>query len=181
MARDPNYLDPNAAANLVAPISVLNVPRAPVLAAPAAPVSAAPVDPVVAASQFTYARNSKWVRPGEHSYNTPLAPAEELHFRKWLTDNDVPFNPDAKVTDYDMRGFWKALQSGDQRAASAVDTNDNRLHYPDYWKTPYHETFSGESQWANPEKAPHWNDKDQLVTPEGEVIFDDRAPKKGET
>lgn len=82
--------------------------------------------------------------------------------------------------DYDMRGFWKALQAGDPLAQAAIDPNDQRMHYPDYWKTPYHETFSAESQWADPKKAPSWNDKDQLVMPDGTVIFDDREANKSE-
>ena len=72
---------------------------------------------------------------------------EEPAFRKWVKDNKVPFDPDAKgPQDYDMRGFWKALQAGDEKAKSGIDPNDGKLHYPDYWKTPYHETFSAESQ-----------------------------------
>jgi hypothetical protein len=115
-----------------------------------------------------------YVRPGKHVYNTQLPADAEAKFRAWTTQNGVPFNPDAPVSDYDMRGFWKALQSGDPKASSAVDPNDNRLHYPDYWKTPYHATFSNESQWATPD-APRWNDKDQLIDKSGKVIFDDRA------
>lgn len=74
-----------------------------------------------------------------------------------------------------MRGFYSALSNGDERASPAVDPNDGRMHYPDYWKTPYHETFSNESQWANPDTAPKWNDKDQLITTDGNVLYDDRA------
>jgi hypothetical protein len=73
-----------------------------------------------------------------------------------------------------MRGFWKGLQDADTQAKSAVDPNDGKLHYPDYWKTPYHETFSNQSKWAN-EKAPRWTDDDKLITPDGRVLFDDRA------
>jgi hypothetical protein len=146
----------------------------PVVVAP--PVVASPVDP----AQQYYQRNQAYVRPGEFVYNTPLQPNEEVSFRKWLTDNKVPFDSSAATTDYDMRGFWKALQAGSPTAKSAVDPNDKRLHYPDYWKTPYHQTFSNESQWANPQTAPKWNDKDQLVAPNGTILFDDRAPKNKE-
>lgn len=99
---------------------------------------------------------------------------DETAFRGWLKKNNVPFNADAPVTDYDMRGFYKGLQSGDPKAASAIDPNDSRLHYPDYWKTPYHETFSQESQWATP-TAPQWNSLDQLISPGGRIKFDDRT------
>jgi hypothetical protein len=128
-------------------------------------------------AQAIFARNKAYLAPGEHTYNTPLAPEQEAQFRAWVAQNAVPFDPNAHVTDYDMRGFWKAIQEGDPRAATAVDPNDGKLHYNDYWKTPYHESFSNESQWANPATAPHWNEKDQLVAPDGRVLYDDRAPK----
>lgn len=127
--------------------------------------------------QANYGRNQTWTKPGAQNFNTPLTPTEEQQFQQWLATNKVPFDPNQPVQDYDMRGFWKALMSGDPKAQSAVDPNDKRLHYPDYWKTPYHQTFSNESQWADPKKAPHWNEKDQLVMPDGTVIFDDRAQK----
>jgi hypothetical protein len=123
-----------------------------------------------------FERNKQWMAPGAATFNTDLADKEQ-DFRLWVQQNKVPFDP-AQVSpqDYDMRGFWAALMGGDPRAASAVDPNDQRLHYPDYWKTPYHETFSNESQWASP-NAPRWNDRDQLIAPDGTVLFDDRAPK----
>ena len=124
-----------------------------------------------------FVRNSKWLSEGQHTYNTPLPPEQEAQFRAWVTENKIPFELDQKITDYDMRGFWKALQAGDPIAKSAVDPNDKKLHYPDYWKTPYHETFSNESQWANKKTAPHWTKDDKLVAPDGTVLFDDRAKK----
>lgn len=125
------------------------------------------------------ARNAAYVAPGAHTYNTQLALPDELQFRQWLAQNNVPFDPNAPVSDYDMRGFWQGMQNGKPQAASAIDPNDGRLHYPDYWKTPYHETFSGESQWATP-VAPLWNDQDQLVAPSGRILFDDRQQPKGD-
>jgi N12 class adenine-specific DNA methylase len=121
-----------------------------------------------------YERNKAWTKPGTEKYRTDLSPAEEAQFKAWVKANNVP-NDDRPQSDYDMRGFWKALQAKDPKATSAVDPNDKRMHYPDYWKTPYHETFSAESQWADPKKAPKWNDKDQLVGQDGKVLFDDRA------
>src|SRR5208282_6079106 len=120
-----------------------------------------------------YTRNKAWIKPGAQGFNTPLG-VREPQFRKWVKDNKIPFDPDEKNSDYDMRGFWKALQSGDPKAQSAIDSNDKQLHYPDYWKTPYHQTFSNESQWATPD-APSWNDQDQLVDKSGNVLFDDKA------
>lgn len=120
-----------------------------------------------------FQRNSAWLAPGDHVYNTDLGP-HEAAFQQWVQQNKVPFDVHSGITDYDMRGFWAALQVGDPKALTAVDPNDKRLHYPDYWKTPYHESFSAESQWADPDKAPKWNEKDQLVAPDGTVIYDDR-------
>lgn len=119
-------------------------------------------------------RNQAYIAPGAHTFNTPLPPADESKFREWLVQAKVPFDPEAMVSDYDMRGFWAALQKGDPIAKSAIDPNDSKWHYPDYWKTPLHQTFSAESQWANPKTAPKWNHQDQLVSPGGAVVFDDR-------
>lgn len=124
-----------------------------------------------------FSRNSAWVLPGDHTYNTTLDPAQEKAFGAWVSQNNVPFDITAPVSDYDMRGFWQALQAGDSRAKSAVNPNDQQIHYPDYWKTPYHKTFSAESQWADPKKAPVWNEQDQLVLPNGSVIYDERAAR----
>ena len=117
------------------------------------------------------------VRILPQNYNTALAPLDEFAFRQWVSQNKVPFNPDAQSSDYDMRGFWRALQSKDPRAKAAVNPNDQQLHYPDVWKTPQHETFSSESQWAAP-GAPEWNESDQLVSAGGRILKDERAPQQ---
>jgi len=119
-----------------------------------------------------FTQNQPFVRPVPSTYNTNLGSMEPL-FRSWVAKNKVPFNPDAQASDYDMRGFYQALMQGNPRAQSAVDPNDARLHFPDYWKTPMHQTFSNESQWAMPD-APQWNPTDQLVAPSGRILFDDR-------
>ena len=118
--------------------------------------------------------NPAFVKPGNHTFNTQLPLPDELRFNTWLKENNVPFNPRESVTDYDMRGFWSALQQGNPIAQSSVNPNDQQMHYPDYWKTPYHPSFSSDSQWASP-TAPTWNDKDQLVGPDGAVLYDERA------
>src|SRR5712675_1393891 len=52
------------------------------------------------------ARNRPYVQPNlRSSYNTQLAPLDEMAFRGWLKKNNVPFDPNAAGTDYDMRGF----------------------------------------------------------------------------
>src|SRR6202035_445501 len=123
-----------------------------------------------AGSNPVFERNSQWVKPGEHIYNTPLPAPQEQAFRQWAQANRVPFDVNAGVTDYDMRGFWLALQQGDPKAQSAVNPNDKQIHFPDYWKTPFHQTFSAESKWATPD-APKWNERDQLIDNSGKVIF----------
>ena len=118
-------------------------------------------------------RNQPFVKPGATDYATKLDPADEQRFRAWVKANRVPFNPDDPTADYDMRGFWQALQKGDPKARQAIDPNDNRMHFPDFWKTPYDYTFSAESKFANGD-APRWTNDDKLVTPKGVVMFDDR-------
>lgn len=114
----------------------------------------------------------QFIGPAPGNYNTNLG-GDEAEFRSWVAGNRVPFNVNAPMSDYDMRGFFQAFQAGDPRATSAVDPNDSRLHYPDRWKTPSHATFSAESKWAEP-GAPQWTSDDRLVSPSGRVLFDDR-------
>lgn len=124
-----------------------------------------------------YERNTQWTKPGltDKDFRTNLSSEEETSFKKWVKENNIPFE-DSSQSDYDMRGFWKGMQTGDPAAHQAVNNNDHRIHFSDKWKTPYHHSFSRESQWATPD-APTWNDKDQLIDKNGKVIFDERAPK----
>jgi len=114
------------------------------------------------------------------SYNTTLSPLDEFAYRQWVAQNNVPTDPNSIAPqDYDMRGFYRALQQGNPMAKSAIDPNDNRLHYPDFWKTPMHQTFSNQSQWASP-NAPQWTpNEDQLAASNGRILFDDKAPADG--
>lgn len=115
---------------------------------------------------------AKWAKPGP--YVTKLTSEEEGRFQKWVKTHNVPFENDTETSDYDMRGFWKALTSGDPRAKQALSKFDKRMHFPDIWKTPYHKTFSNESMYANKD-APHW-EGDRLVDKDGNVIADE-TPK----
>jgi hypothetical protein len=99
-----------------------------------------------------------------------LDPEAEQQFQVWAKSNNVPI-----TDDYDMRAFWKALSGGDPRARTAINPNDHALHFPDTFKTLLHQSFSGESIYANPaSKPPKWNQRDQLVDARGRVIFDER-------
>jgi hypothetical protein len=121
------------------------------------------------------ARNKAYAKPPPAGgYLTTLSPKEEDAFQAWVKQNAIPFDA-SPTADYDMRGFWKGLMTGDPRAHTDVNPNDKRLHFSDYWKTPYHKSFSAESQWAT-DQAPRWNDKDQLVLPNGQVVVDEREP-----
>lgn len=111
------------------------------------------------------------VMPGD--YNTKLPQMDEFQFRQWLQQNQVPFNPNAGATDYDMRGFYQAAQQQQPGISTQVNPNDNRVHYPDRFKTPMHQSFSNESQWAGP-NAPQWVNDSQLAAPSGRVVFDER-------
>lgn len=109
------------------------------------------------------------------SENTKLDLLNELAFRDWVARNKVPFDPGAGNSDYDMRGFYRALQQGNPAAATAVNPNDQLLHYPDYWKNPSHQTFSSESRLAGAD-APSWINDSQLASPNGRILYDEKEP-----
>jgi len=109
------------------------------------------------------ARNQAWAIPGP--YETPLNPNQEKDFRNWVAANKIPFDPDEKIQDYDMRGFYKAMLE------NKVARDPNNMHFPDTFKTPYHESFSNESQYANFD-APRWIDN-RLIDRTGNVVFDE--------
>jgi len=122
--------------------------------------------------QQLLARNMAYAQPDWQSKMTQLTPEQEIAFQQWVQANSVPFNPNDKYPDYDMRGYYQSLQQGtaEQPAVNAVD---QQLHYPDTYKTPYHESFSAESQWAAP-GAPTW-EGEKLVSPTGEVVYETKA------
>jgi hypothetical protein len=123
-------------------------------------------------------RNMAYAKPSSTDYTTQLTPGEEIQFRDWVGQNAVRFDPDNPVQDYDMRGFWKGLVTGDPNARSGVNPNDHMLHFNDHWKTPLHHSFSNESIYATP-MAPSWNEQDQLRMPmNGAVVFDERKFNK---
>lgn len=124
-------------------------------------------------NQAAFEHNRGYAAQSAKGYQTELAPQEQQKFDQWVKDNHVPYDS-SPTADYDMRGFWKGLQSGDPHAKTGINPNDHALHYSDYWKTPYHKSFSRESQYAT-QDAPSWNEKDQLVDRSGKVVYDERA------
>jgi len=124
-------------------------------------------------------RNVPWSQQNWQTQMAKLSPEKETQFLQWVKQNQVPVNLTSQTPDYDMRGFWLALQNKDPRAMTAVNPTDKKLHYPDYWKTPYHKSFSNESQWAK-SNAPKWQQSGEtsyLATPQGQVIFVERPEK----
>lgn len=104
-------------------------------------------------------------QPNRQALQTQLPPEQEAAFQQWVNTGNVPMS-----NDYDMRGYWTALQQGKAQPPK-VDPNDGRLHYPDTFKLPGHETLSSESKYAGPD-APSWKG-DELVSPSGKVVFQD--------
>jgi hypothetical protein len=104
------------------------------------------------------ARWASYAKPG--TYTTQLNPGDEAQFQQWVKQNRIPWQ-DTPNADYDMRGYWQARQRGDRLAQQDQKTR----HFPDKWKTPYHSTFSRESQYALP-TAGHWEGQ-TFVPPNG--------------
>ena len=69
-------------------------------------------------------------------YNTELSSEDESRFQEWARKE----NRAGDVYDYDLRGAWKELQSGDME-------EDARGHLGDKYKKPNHPTFSDQSQY----------------------------------
>jgi hypothetical protein len=67
-------------------------------------------------------------------YNTKLSKTDEAKFQEWAKAN----NKLNDVYDYDIRGAWKAMQSGKM-------SPDERGHLGDLYKKPNHPTFSDQS------------------------------------
>lgn len=109
-------------------------------------------------------------KPGP--WQTFLSLPDELNFQSWVKRNNIPFNLQDKTPDYDMRGYYKALMAGNPQAQQAFSNN----HFPDTWKTPYHQTFSNESIYANPLIAPHWSGN-KLFDVFGNLVKDESGGK----
>lgn len=88
----------------------------------------------------------------DKNYNTILTPEQEAKYREWV--KTLPANLQSDY-DYDLRGAWLV-----------GDVPDENGHMTDYWKKPWHPTFSVESrysstetpggEWHGEEFAPSW-------------------------
>lgn len=112
--------------------------------------------------------DSSYTKPG--SYTTKLDPVREGQFQQWVKTNKVPWKDDPKA-DYDMRGYFLDHVIGGKGQGTAVSKFDDKQHFPDTYKTPYHATFSEESKYALP-GAPHW-EEDRLIDRHGNVVADE--------
>jgi len=112
-----------------------------------------------------YVHNAPFAQASSTHYQTKLTPQQEVQFRQWVAKNRVPFNPNAVLTDYDMRGYWKANQAHLWHGTAGV------THFPDLYKTPYDTTFSGESMYAKPRTPFVWRGNTLVDERDGQVIF----------
>lgn len=117
----------------------------------------------------TFFRNRGFAVPPPHAggYTTPLNDLQLGMFLRWPQRERVPYDPWAyqPVQDYDMPGeYLRMLRGGVQR-------NPFGGRFTDLGKTPYHESFSGESLYALPGPiTPRWQG-DALIGPDGSVFF----------
>jgi len=118
-------------------------------------------------------RNKQWAKPN-WKITTFKTDKEEQDFQDWVKNYKVPFDPNDTRPDYDMRGYYKDFKADPEATKTMINPNDGKPHFTDYHKTPYHETFSNESKYAT-KKAPAWNEADQLVTPDGLVIYAEKG------
>ncbi len=70
-------------------------------------------------------------------FNTTLTADEETQYQAWAKEK----GREKDVYDYDLRGAWKELQSGEM-------SEDARGHLGDKYKKPNHPTFSAESIYS---------------------------------
>jgi hypothetical protein len=139
-----------------------------------------------------YDRNKEFSKK-DWKISTFKTDKEETEFQKWVADQAKKeaesktqgmfsnYDPHDPFPDYDMRGFYKDLKAGKSRAKSAVNPQDGKVHGSDYYKTPYHESFSKESQWAT-KNAPSWVGDDKagwkLMDSKGIVYKDETVPQQ---
>ena len=101
---------------------------------------------------------------------TQLPPQQEAQFQQWVAQNKIPWQ-DTPNADYDMRGYWQALQAKDPNTARQLSAFDGTMHFPDTYKTPFHKSFSNESKYATKD-APSWKG-DRLIDKNGKVLVDE--------
>lgn len=121
--------------------------------------------------QAAYAHNRPFALPpidrGSGPYQTPLSDANEAKFRAWVKREQIWFNPNAAITDYDMRGYW--LSVGGPKTGGPIHAQG--VHFTDRFKTPYDTTFSRESMYATSNNPFRWKGDDLIDARTGQLIF----------
>jgi hypothetical protein len=126
--------------------------------------------------QRAYEHNRQFALPSATNYQTVLTPGMETQFRDWVEHNHILFDPSAPIVDYDMRGYWQALMSG-QAEPPGVEPG-GQTGFPDTYKTPYDTTFSNESRYATGDNPFRWQGDDLIDTRNGQLVFG-RQPDMG--
>lgn len=112
------------------------------------------------------AQNGQYAKPAPTSapgYNTRLDPKTEGVFRAWLQHYNVPFDPNAKQSDYDMRAYFQATNGAPHTAGQ---------HFPDTYKTPMDTTFSNESKYAKKNTPFKWVGNTLVNVNTGQSVFE---------
>jgi hypothetical protein len=107
-----------------------------------------------------YQQNAPFAKAGP--YQTRLPASQEEAFRQWVKSKGVPFDPNAPVVDYDMRGYFAATGGRGWKQGS---------HFPDTFKTPMDTTFSNESKYATADNPFVWKGDYLVDRRTGQVVF----------
>ncbi|MCA0188181.1 MAG: hypothetical protein LCH90_19750 [Proteobacteria bacterium] len=101
------------------------------------------------------------------NYNSRLTPEEDEQFGAWAKQN----GRDQDDYDYDIRGAWKELQSGQMQEA------DNG-HLGDKYKKPNHPTFSNQSIYHGTEspmggryEGGEWSEAGDEFRPSKQMLY----------
>lgn len=112
-----------------------------------------------------FAYMHKYARPnpsGAWQYQTTLPGNAAREFERWVQTKHVPFDPGARIVDYDMRGYWKKTRGRGWHPGS---------HFPDTFKTPYDTTFSNESKYADSKNRLAWHGQRLINEATGQLVF----------
>lgn len=132
--------------------------------------------------------NYQNLQPGPNPFATTLTPEEEQGFANFA--KQTRNLPDVG---YDLKGLYKEandknlindILQGKNTELAGMNPGTQSFHYTDKYKTPFHESFSRESQYATPE-APQWLENPnqqgfQLVDKQGNILIDESQQKMQE-
>lgn len=114
-----------------------------------------------------YKHNRPFATDGPSHWGWPYQTGLTRHlsdlFNQWVRDKKVPFDPSAKIVDYDMRGYW--------RKTRGRGWGGHGQHFTDEFKTPYDTTFSHESRYATRNNPFFWHGKRLIDERNQQVVF----------